>query len=313
MKQQRGAIAIDLGGTGIKSALVGADGSVKHFHTVPTEAKQGRDALLSRLFHLIADHRRTAAQEGLSLLGIGVGTAGTVDATGSVAYATEHLPGWTGTPLRQLLEQEFSLPCAVVNDVHAIALGEQWRGAAQGIASLVCVALGTGIGGCIIQNGAIFAGDDGYAGGFGHHIVAMGGLPCSCGNRGCWENYASVSGLKTLMREQSAPGLWIDNPRELFAQARSSDPLAQKIVGLYGERIAIGLANLAHTLNSHRFLLAGAITGQGDFLLESIREPLQRMVMPVYQGEGIHLYTAALGETAGAIGAASIVPGMRKE
>ncbi|WP_059053402.1 ROK family protein [Paenibacillus senegalimassiliensis] len=312
MSRQRYAIAIDLGGTGIKSALVGTDGSVEHFHTVPTEAGQGREALLSKLFRLIADHRRTAEQEGWPLLGIGVGTAGTVDSFGTVAYATEHLPGWTGTPLRKLLEQEFGLPCVVVNDVHAIALGEQWQGAAQGMANLICVALGTGIGGCIIRNGAIFAGDDGYAGGFGHHIIAMGGLPCSCGNRGCWENYASVSGLKLLMREQGAPGLWIENPRELFAQARGGDSLAKEIVALYGERIAIGLANLTHTLNSRHFLLAGAITGQGEFLLENIREPLHRMVMPVYQGDGIHLYPAGLGEQAGVMGAASIVPGMRE-
>lgn len=312
MSQQRYAIAIDLGGTGIKSALVSADGSVEHFHTVPTEAGQGREALLSKLFRLIADHRRTAEQEGWPLLGIGVGTAGTVDSSGTIAYATEHLPGWTGTPLRKLLEQEFGLPCVVVNDVHAIALGEQWQGAAQGMAHLICVALGTGIGGCIIRNGTIFAGDDGYAGGFGHHIVAMGGLPCSCGNRGCWENYASVSGLKHLMHEQGAPGLWTENPRELFVKARSSDPLAQQIVAQYGERIAIGLANLTHTLNFRQFLLAGAITGQGDFLLESIRKPLERMVMPVYQGDGIHLYPAALGEQAGVIGAASMVPGLRE-
>lgn len=312
MNRTRGAIGIDLGGTGIKSALIGTDGGVRHFRTVPTEAAQGRDALLAKLSGLIAEHRRTAAQEGMELLGVGVGTAGTVDASGTVAYATEHLPGWTGTPLRERLERERGLPVAVMNDVHAIARGEQWMGAAQGLPSFVCVALGTGIGGCIVRDGALFPGDDGYAGGFGHHIVAMDGLPCTCGNRGCWENYASVTGLKTLLREQEAPDLWIRDPRQLFAEARSGNGQALDLVGRYAERIAVGLANLAHTLNARRFLLAGAITAQGDFLLERIGGHLRRIVMPVYWGDGISLHAAALGEHAGVVGAASAVAGMKE-
>ncbi|MGZ7444494.1 ROK family protein [Paenibacillus sp. TH7-28] len=311
MSGSRSAIGIDIGGTGIKSALIGAGGAVRHFRTVPTEASRGRDALLTKLFGVIGEHRRTAEQEGLQLLGVGVGTAGTVDTSGTIAYATEHLPGWTGTPLRVLLERESGLPATVMNDVHAIALGEQWKGAAQGISSLICIALGTGIGGCIVRDGTIFWGDDGYAGGFGHHIVAMGGLPCSCGNRGCWETYASVTGLKTLMREQGCPDPWVQDPRQLFAEARGGNALALRLVGLYAERIAVGLANLAHTLNSHRFLLAGAIMGQGDFLLERIRVHLRRIMNPVYWGDGVLLHAAALGDHAGVIGAASAVPGIK--
>ncbi|WP_410772052.1 ROK family protein [Fontibacillus sp. BL9] len=311
MNRIRGAIGIDLGGTGIKSALVGADGSVRHFRTTPTEAWLGRDALLAKLSGIIEEHRRTAELEGMQLLGIGIGTAGSVDRSGTVSYATEHLPGWTGTPLRQLLERETGLPVTVMNDVHAIALGEQWKGAAQGIPDIVCVAIGTGIGGCIVKGDTIEGGDDGYAGGFGHHIVAIGGLPCSCGNRGCWENYASVTGLKNLMREHEAPDPWIQDPRQLFAAARGGDASALNLVGLYAEVIAIGLANLAHILNTRRFLLAGAITAQGDFLLDRIGEQLRSIVMPVYWGDGIFLHAAALGEHAGVIGAASTVAGMR--
>lgn len=312
MSKLSGAIGIDLGGTGIKSALVGTDGSIRHFRTTPTEASLGRASLLAKLSGIIEEHRRTAELEGMQLLGIGIGTAGSVDRSGTVAYATEHLPGWTGTPLRQLMEREAGLPVTVMNDVHAIALGEQWKGAAQGIPDFACVAIGTGIGGCIVKGGAIEGGDDGYAGGFGHHIVAMGGLPCSCGNRGCWENYASVTGLKHLMLEHKAPDPWVQDPRQLFAAARSGVVPALDLVGLYAERIAIGLANLAHTLNSRRFLLAGAITAQGDFLLDRISEHLHRIVMPVYWGDGILLHAAALGEHAGVTGAASAVAGIRQ-
>ncbi|GIP54696.1 ROK family protein [Paenibacillus vini] len=311
MNRIRGAIGIDLGGTGIKSALVGADGSVRHFRTTPTEASRGRDALLAKLYDIIEEHRRTAEQEGMQLLGIGIGTAGSVDRSGTVSYATEHLPGWTGTPLRQLLEQESGLQVTVMNDVHAIALGEQWKGAAQAIPDFACVAIGTGIGGCIVKGGTIEGGDDGYAGAFGHHIVAMGGLPCTCGNRGCWENYASVTGLKNLMREHEAPDSWVQDPRELFAVARGGDARSLDLVGQYSEVIAIGLANLAHILNCRRFLLAGAITAQGDFLLDRIGEHVRRIVMPVYWGDGILLHAAVLGEHAGVVGAASFVAGMR--
>ncbi|NGZ74947.1 ROK family protein [Saccharibacillus alkalitolerans] len=204
-------LGFDLGGTRIKIGLVDREGTVHRFRTVPTDGAKGKEHLLSTLREACHTAGREASAQGFRLLGTGIGTAGFVDGSGRVAYATENLPGWTGTELRRELESATDLPAVALNDVHAMALGELWLGTAAslGLRSFVCVALGTGIGGCIIEDGRIFGGRDGHAGGFGHQIVMReGGIPCGCGMSGCWESYASVNALKRLIDERAPQGFF---------------------------------------------------------------------------------------------------------
>ncbi|MDO3408443.1 ROK family protein [Saccharibacillus sp. CPCC 101409] len=308
-ENRRFVLGIDIGGTGIKTGFVDTDGEVTRFRTLPTEGARGREALLDKICGIADAAAAASAAEGFELLGIGIGTAGFVDSQGRIAYATEILPGWTGTDLRGAVAERTGLDTAVLNDVHAIALGELWRGAGakRGLRSFVCAALGTGIGGCIVEDGRIYGGRGGYAGGFGHMTVAQGGPVCSCGQRGCWEMYASVSALKRLIRERAeaaAAAAWERDPRLLFEAARAGDRDALGIVDHYAQMIAIGLVNLAHTLNCGDFVLGGAITRQGDFLLGRVEREMVRRLMPVYRAGGIGLHAAELGERAGVIGAA---------
>ncbi|OWA34277.1 hypothetical protein B9G55_18330 [Saccharibacillus sp. O16] len=322
---QDAVLGFDLGGTRIKMGIVERSGRVHGFRSTSTDSAKGRAHLLNVLRQIGQSAPGEAASLGLRLVGVGIGTAGFVDAQGRVAYATENLPGWTGTNLKKELEEATGLPAAALNDVHAMALGEAWLGlpASRGLRDFVCVTLGTGIGGCLIQNGQIFGGRDGYAGGFGHQIVMQeGGISCGCGSSGCWESYASVNALKRLIAERlpsdpaeinrtaddpqnvSSP-IPLPDPRQLFEAARSGSSLALAIVDEYASRVAVGLVNLVHTLNVGDFVIGGAIAAQGDFLLRRIAGEVERQIMPVYRGEGITLHPATLGEQAGVIGAAS--------
>lgn len=318
-------IGVDLGGTRIKTGLVDRSGKVSAFRSFPTESEKGPGYLLEKLKRSCEQAVGEARLLGLLPIGIGIGTAGFVDADGHIAYATDNLRGWTGTRLRSELEQASDLPVSVLNDVHAAALGEAWKGgpALLGLRDFVCITLGTGIGGCLIEDGRIVRGRDGYAGGFGHQIVqSEGGLACGCGASGCWEMYASVNALKRLMVERAGrtyEGLPITgssrtgiaaieysavDPRRLFDSARSGDRQAVAIVDEYAARVATGLVNLIHALNPGDFVIGGAIAAQGRFLLDRIAAETERRIMPVYRGDGIRFHAATLGEYAGVVGAA---------
>lgn len=315
MTNESVVIAMDIGGTNIKSGIVNRQGNVLRSRTLPTEAALGRDELLNKVMRLIALYREEAEENQWVIEGIGVGSAGYIHHDGHVAYATDNLPGWSGTPVQSWLSESARFPVRVVNDVHAIALGESWKGAGRDLDQFVCVALGTGIGGAIIERGALYGGADGHAGGFGHFIVQMDGEACTCGLRGCWEQYASVNALKRMIKEKiqtaevnPAATLLLPqceaDPKAWFAAARSGNQAANEVIAQYIRNIAVGLVSLQHVLNCRQFVLGGAVAGQGTWMLEAIQAEMHKMCMPAYWGTGVELRAAEMGEHAGVVGAA---------
>lgn len=301
-------IGIDIGGTNIKSGVVDAEGNLLHTDHTPTEAESGRDSLLGKLYELAKRYKKLALAEGWTLRGMGVATAGYVNAAeGRIGYATSNLPGWTGVPLRDNMERETGLPVALVNDAHAFAIGEAWIGAGRElVGGFLCVTLGTGVGGSwITERGVPFYGRDGYAGGYGHIVIRHGGQPCNCGLSGCWEQYASV---RALMRQAAEAGLGEaetgGSAKTLFELARGGHRTALDVIDRYAEHVAVGLTNLIHTLNPSAIVIGGAITAQGDFLFDRIRACVDRQIMPAYAP--VRLVQAALGEQAGLAGAAKL-------
>lgn len=307
MKRQV-VIGIDIGGTNIKSGLVDADGRLLHADNTPTDAASGRDSLLEKLYGIAGRYKRIAESEGWTVRGMGVATAGFVNASeGRIGYATSNLPGWTGVPLADNMERETGLPVALVNDAHAFAIGEAWIGAGKELAGgFLCITLGTGVGGSwITENGAPFYGRDGYACGFGHIVIHHGGRPCNCGLSGCWEQYASVRALMRLADESGIGDTTTGGSAEaLFALARDGHPQALDVIDRYAEYVALGLTNLIHAFNPSAIVIGGAITAQGDFLLDRIRVRVRTMMMPAYGP--VRLVQAALGEQAGLAGAARL-------
>jgi len=301
----KAALGIDIGGTHIKTGIMTTSGKVYHWNTVSTEANNGAEALMVKLHEIIKSAQNYCTNHNLTLCGIGVGTAGQVHVeSGRVAGATSNLPGWAGIHLSERLKAETGFDILVDNDVNMIAMGELLQGAGKDWNDFICVALGTGIGGCHIINRRIYHGRDGYAGEFGHQIVQMDGIACNCGNRGCWEQYASVTALKRLIAGASE-NVTFNDPISLFSAAVEGNPNANLIVDKYAGYISVGLISLIHANNPKAIVLGGAIMNQGEFLLERIRKQVSERIMRVYQyPEMVNIVPAALGEKAGIIGAA---------
>lgn len=282
---------VDIGGTNIKYGFLPEGGSsIQEVREAPTNAHLGGAALM------------TAVQELLRTLPafdrIGVSTCGQVEqGTGSIRYATDNVPGYTGTPVRALLENAFRVPVAVENDVNAAALGEAHFGAGRGCQNFLCLTYGTGIGGAAIINGALYIGCHGAAGEFGHTVTHAGGRACTCGGAGCYEAYASTSALT-----KSAEAI-IGHPvngRELFHLLADGDLKIAALIDSWVEEIALGLAGLVYSFDPERIVLGGGIMRE-PYLLPRLRKAIDGLLMPSYRG--VVLEPAQLGNTAGLMGA----------
>lgn len=282
---------VDIGGTNIKYGFLPAGSQALQFvKEAPTNAHLGGTALMETVQALL--HTLPAFDR------IGVSTCGQVDRqTGSIRYATDNVPHYTGIPVRAILEDAFGMPVAVENDVNAAALGEAHFGAGRGCQNFLCLTYGTGIGGAAILNGALYTGFHGAAGEFGHIVTHSGGHPCTCGGRGCYETYASTRALtrsaETLLGHPV-------NGRELFELLGRGNRDVAKLIDCWIDEIAIGLAGLVYSLDPERILLGGGIMKE-PYLLPRLKEALDVRLMPSYRD--VILMPAQLGNTAGLMGA----------
>ncbi|MCM3784167.1 ROK family protein [Neobacillus mesonae] len=301
------AVGIDIGGTNIKAGIVREDGHILYAITVPTNAGEGKAQLIDSIAGAAAGCIEQAKGMNIEVVGIGMGTAGFVTLDGTIGSATANLPDWKGTPLKEEMERRLGLPSKLENDVNVLALGEMWQGAGKGLKEFLSVSLGTGVGGSFITNGRVFKGRNGYAGAFGHQIIQLSGLPCTCGSQGCWEQYASVTALKR-QAEEAGESDWALDPRIIFMEADLGNKTAQSLIDQYSEYIAIGLSNLIHLYNPPAVIIGGAITEQGDALLRPIRRHVEKYTMDGFADHpSLPILPAQLGNKAGVIGAAKLI------
>lgn len=300
------AIGLDIGGTNIKSGIVNENGVVVHRLSLPTKAHEGGEALLIRISEMVKELEKYAIDHGWTVKGVGVGTAGQVDSRlGVVMGATANLPGWAGMELVNRLQALTGLSVTIDNDANAMAYGEAWVGSGRHWHDFICVTLGTGVGGCVIIDRQPYHGRDGFAGEVGHHVIDLGGQPCNCGRTGCWEQYASVTGLMRMVKEEGLGLRELNSPEALFDHAKEGNEQALHVLRRYSQYIAVGLANLIHIFNPEGIVIGGAISKQGDFLLDQVRYELTRYLLPVYgvKSRGIDLVSATLGNDGGVVGA----------
>ncbi|WMT40160.1 ROK family protein [Paenibacillus sp. D2_2] len=292
------AIGLDIGGTNIKSGIVNANGEVIHHLNLPTKAHEGGEALLSRITEITEEMKQYSDSRGWKVTGVGIGTAGQVNSrTGIVMGATDNLPGWSGMELGNWLQSMTGLSVLVDNDANAMAFGEAWVGAGRQWKDFICITLGTGVGGCLIIDHRRYPGRDGFAGEIGHHVIQFDGYPCNCGRTGCWEQYASATGLMKLVREVGADLAEVHKPENVFVLAQNGNEAAIHVLEQYSRYIAVGLANMVHMFNPEGIVIGGAITGQGDFLLNPVRSQLSQQLLPVFRerAEEIGVVAASLG------------------
>lgn len=285
-------LAADIGGTAIKIGEVTESGELLSFTECPSDAKQGGPALMERLCGLLSGY------SGFDR--IGISTAGQVEAfRGEIIYANENIPQYTGTKVKKLLEERFSVPTSVENDVNAAAIGEGAFGAARGFSDFLCLTFGTGIGGGIILGGKVLRGAGGVAGEVGHLITHKDGLPCGCGGRGCYEQYASTT---ALVREARKVCPACENGRVIFAELTAGNTAVKAVVDAWIEEIACGLASLIHTFNPPCIVLGGGIMNE-PYIQEGLQTALKAVAMESFLRK-LTLTRAKLGNKAGVLGAA---------
>lgn len=252
---------------------------------------------------------------GSEVAAIGVGVPGLVDRTGML-HLGAHLSRIADLPLEAILRERTGLPAVVDNDANCHAVAEQRAGAAAGSVEAVMITLGTGIGTGIISTGRLVQGTNGFAGEAGHMVVDPTGPPCPCGRRGCWERFASGSGLGRLARDAALGGRLsvavtlaggdADDVRgeHVTVAARQGDPECLAVLDDFAWWIGLGLANVVNLLDPAKIVIGGGLVEAADLLLEPVQRHLDRLVMGAGERPPVPVVAAELGEQAGAIGAA---------
>lgn len=281
-------LALDIGGMAIKSALFDGDCLVRHEET-PSDGKRGGDAVVRTALQIIRSYGEFDR--------LGISTAGQVSRTdGTIVFANDNIPGYTGTDLREILERETGRPACILNDVNAAALGEATHGAGRGCRDFICLTIGTGIGGGIFLNGGLYTGTDGLAGELGHMVTHPGGRQCVCGQCGCYEQYASTGALIRVAK-QIRPG--IQNGRDFFEELYK-DPGLLGMFDTWIQELLIGLVTLTHIFNPARFVMGGGIMSQ-RIIIDALQEGLYARIMPSYRK--VEVLGAQLSNLAGVYGA----------
>ncbi len=284
-------LLIDIGGTNIKYALADEMNKLSEKGKTPTEAKEGADRVYLNLTKIIDQY--------IDIIdGIAISSAGQVDSLqGKIVYATKSIPGYTGYPLKEKLEQEYEVFTTVENDVNASALGEMWQGEITDD-NFIALTIGTGIGGAIVIDNKIYQGASYSAGEIGHISLEYQGVPCNCGNSGCFERYASAQALE----KQIADKLGEVDIVDFFEQCKSGNEEYSEVFNQWIDYLTEGLKTIVHIFNPNCILIGGGITIQGDFLERAIQKSLDNKIMPSF-GKGFKVKLMTLRNDANLFGA----------
>lgn len=282
-------LAFDIGGTEIKYALCDEYFNLSDQNSVPTNAQEGGKAIISRVVEIIKSY------DGIDR--VGISTAGQVNsAKGEIIFASDNIPNYTGTKIKETVETETGIPTAVENDVNCAALGEALFGAAKGYSDFICLTYGTGIGGGIFINGELYRGTAFAAGEVGHLITHAGGRKCTCGGEGCYEAYASAKALVNSAEKLLSRPV---NGKEVFECF--DNPEIRKLIDGWIDEIVIGLKSLVYIFNPSLIVLGGGIMNE-TYIINEINKRLQPSVMPSFRN--VKAVKAAAGNSAGKLGAA---------
>ncbi|MCA9253276.1 MAG: ROK family protein [Phycisphaerales bacterium] len=310
------AVGIDLGGTNIVTALVADDGEIIAIVSRRTNAARGAECVVGEMADtvnsLISDN--SIALE--DVVGLGIGTPGPLRLSKGYIHRPANLPGWENVPICQWLQEKTQLPVQLENDANAAAYAEYWVGAGKGSCDLVTLTLGTGIGAGAIIDGEILRGHFENAAEFGHTIVELDGRPCTCGQRGCLEQYASPGNIAKYAIEQIRKGSESSlgpvlkangafDSQAIAEAAQAGDSLADTIWDEACRYIALACVNVQHALNPEILVLAGGMSKAGDFLLGRVRQHFISRTWKIFEDKP-RIVLSNLGSNAGVVGAAGV-------
>jgi glucokinase len=305
------AIGIDVGGTGIKGAIVGSDGSLAARAQVPTDPVAGTKGIIAVAEKLL----KKAVSMNERVAAIGVGAAGFVDAaSGSVTFSPNL--SYDDPQIRRTLSDRFDLPVVVDNDANAAAWGERSFGVAQGLDHIAVITVGTGIGSGFIAEGRLVRGATGAGAEFGHTVIDPGGPQCPCGLKGCLEQLASGLAIGAMARAAVAErpdssimsfASSVDDigAYDVARAARQLDETARVVLKRAGGALAVGLSNIVNIFDPEAIVLAGGVILAGEPFLGPVRDEFSRMTL-AQRRRPVRLDVSTLGGDAGIVGAAAL-------
>ncbi|MCR5502097.1 MAG: ROK family glucokinase [Lachnospiraceae bacterium] len=302
---------VDIGGTTVKIGLFDTAGELLEKWEIPTRTENKGAEILPDVAKSIQEKMKERGLERNDVAGVGIGVPGPVDGEGIVHRAVNL--GWGEFSVKEELSGILKMPVMAGNDANVAALGEMWKGGAQGYSNVVLVTLGTGVGGGILINGHILSGSTGAGGEIGHiHIEDHETENCGCGNKGCLEQYASATGItriaNRILKESTDPSLLRDgevSAKTVFDAVKQNDALAIRVAKEFGRYLGDGLAAIACVVNPEVFCIGGGVSKAGPVLLDYIRPSFLEHVFHGSRGTGFVL--ATLGNDAGIYGAARLL------
>lgn len=308
-------LGIDLGGTNIAAGVVNQNYEIIGRGERKTNAARPAEEIIEDMVEAARSAVKNAGLEMKDIARCGIGAPGSVDSREGVIYESNNL-GFELLPMQKIMEQKLNMSCLIHNDANAAALGEMLNGAGKGARSFVAVTLGTGVGGGIILNNSMLTGVNSAAGELGHTIIKMNGEPCTCGSKGCWEAYASVTALirqtKQKMEENPDSLMWdisrknngkVDG-RTSFDAMRAGDEAAKAVVEQYCEYVAYGVCNMVNIFQPEVLCIGGGISKEGETLLRPIRKYVEKNRYSKKSNKQTLIKAAELYNDAGIIGAA---------
>lgn len=304
-------IGIDFGGMSAKAGLFDEEGNLLYKDTVKTSKEDGYEITVSKMAGLVRDICEKAgvgkpSEVGLASPGVIDGVNGTVVRWGNYA--------WEDKPLAADLSESLGIPVKITNDANAAALGEAKFGAGKKYDDSILITLGTGVGSGIILGGKVFEGFCGGGSEAGHMVIETGGIPCPCGRRGCFEQYASATALirdtKRAMFEFKDSIMWsmVGEPENVsgktaFAASREGDVAAQKVVKNYIAYLGEGILNLVNIFRPQAVIIGGGVSNEGEYLMQPLRKYVSERLYVDCERIPLVVVRAALGNDAGMYGA----------
>ncbi|MDT8860217.1 ROK family glucokinase [Alkalihalobacillus sp. MEB130] len=311
-------IGIDLGGTTIKFAILTEEGEIQEKWSIKTDIQNAGKNIVPSMIETINEHLDIYKISANEVLGIGMGSPGSVNPRKGTVIGAYNLNWSSLQPVKEQMEAGTKIPFFIDNDANVAALGERWKGAGANGSNVTFITLGTGVGGGIIAEGNLVHGIEGCGGEIGHMHVEPNGYQCTCGNYGCLETVASATGVVRLARDlsedyqnESELKMLIENGQEItaktvFDQAKRGDKLAAIIVDTLYYYLGLACSNIANLLNPEFIVIGGGVSAAGDMLLEGVVEYFQQFAFPQVR-TSTKIKLAQLGNDAGVIGAGSLV------
>ena len=306
MSESNLVFAVDLGGTHLRTAAVDVNGNLHDRKKSSTPDTSNPDEIVEAIVNAAR-----ASEKEASIASTCVAVPGTVNVETGTVLTIPNVRSLEGFRLAAALQRELHHPVIIENDANAAAMGELWKGAGRDTRTMICITLGTGVGGGIILNGKLWRGVDGSAGEIGHTTIEPhGGVICGCGSEGCLEVYASATALVRMFKESNSTLREVDDltAEKIYRAAKDNDPIALKVFRQMGEYLGIGLAIVVNIVNPEMIVIGGGVANAWELFGQDAIQEMRRRAFPL-PGSRVKVKPAECGDNAGLLGAARLAFG----